>query len=64
MRDAALIPSKTHGKHKILSWMSGGVTEETKFYEKKFFLMWVFIKFFEQNADTSHSGKAVPTNKK
>lgn len=44
--------------------MSGGVTEETKFYEKKFFLMWVFIKFFEQNADTSHSGKAVPTNKK
>lgn len=44
--------------------MSGGVTEETKFYEKIFFGSGCFIKFFEQNADFSDSGKAVPTNKK
>lgn len=37
VRDATLILSKTHGKHGLLSWMSGGVTEETKFHEKTFF---------------------------
>lgn len=63
MRDATLILSETHGQHRILSWMSGVVTEETKFYEKQI-LSGCFIKLFDQNADTSHSGKAVPTNKK